>query len=160
MENITYVGKVAYVKGQITVDLDLTKYGARHMLAQRLLGHMVLNSSRKYMPYQTGSMSQRSYVSPDGKHVIFPGPYARMLYAGMVMVDIKTGKGPALVRDKFGVKVGPRFREGAKLKPSDRPIKFGTKHNPMAQAHWFEPAKSNDLPYWLSEINRIIKYGE
>lgn len=160
MSEPSYFGKVAYVKGQITVDLDLTKYGVRHMLAQRRLAQMALESSRKYMPFQTGSMSQRSYVSPDGKHVIFPGPYARMLYAGMVMVDSKTGKGPALIHDRFGVPVGYRFRKGATLRATDRPLHFDKTYNSMAQAHWFEPAKSNDLPYWLSEINRIIKYGE
>ena len=153
------LGKVSYVMGHIQVDLDLSEYGVRHELAQRRLAQMVLESCKPFMPMETGSLIERSYVSPDGKKVVFPGPYARYLYGGVVMVDSATGKGPALIHDRFGVPVGYRFRKGAILKPTTRPLSYSKQFNPKAQAHWYEAAKDQDLQLWVSTIDRIIKYG-
>ena len=153
------LGKVSYVMGHIKVELDLTEYDVRHELAQRRLGQMVLESSKPFMPMETGSLIERSYVSPDGKKVVFPGPYARYLYKGVAMVDSKTGKGLALIHDKFGVPVGYRFRKGAILKPTTRPLSFSKQFNPKAQAQWYEAAKDQDLTLWVSTVEKIIKYG-
>jgi hypothetical protein len=118
---------------------------------------MVLESSKPFMPFLTGSLQQRSYVADGGRQVIFPGPYARYLYGGVVMVDSVTGKGPALIHDRNGVEVGLRFRRGATLVPTTRKLNFS---RPGAQAEWVEAAKDKDKLAWFAELDRIIIKGE
>ena len=156
MANWQIVDKIAFVDGTITVEIniDLSKYPPRFARAQQRLGEMALASSKVYMPLQTGSQQQRSYVEDGGKRVVFPGPAARYLYGGRVMVDSVTGKGPALIHDKNGVEVGLRFRKGATLVPTDRRLTYS---QPNAQPEWFEVAKDHDKEAWIAECGRIIK---
>lgn len=161
------VDKTAFVNGTVTVNIDLSSYPKRFEKAQRELGNMVLNSSKKYMPLLTGSLQQRSYVSNGGKKVVFPGPYARYLYGGRVMVDSVTGKGPAMIPgiagkgpakiyDKNGVEVGLRFRKGATLKPTQRRLTYSQEG---ARAEWFQAAKDDFLQEWIEICEKIIKEG-
>jgi len=158
MPNWVISGKTAFVKGMVTVDIniDLSAYPPRFERAQQRLGEMVLASSKVYMPLLTGSLQQRSYVTDGGRKVVYPGPYGRYQYAGRVMVDSVTGKGPALIHDRNGVEVGLRFRKGATLVPTERRLTYS---QPNAQAEWFQPAKDKDLPTWVAECDRIIKGG-
>lgn len=150
------IDKIAVVNGAVTLDIDLSEYPERFEKAQQELGKMVLNSSRKYMPLLTGSLRQRSYVADGGKKVVFPGPYARYLYGGRVMVDSVTGKGPALIHDKNGDEVDLRFRKGAILVPTQRRLTY---KQPNAQAEWFQVAKDVHLQEWIAVCNGIIKEG-
>lgn len=150
------VDKTAFVNGTVTVNVDLSSFPKRFEKAQRELGNMVLNSSKKYMPLLTGSLQQRSYVSNGGKKVVFPGPYARYLYGGRVMVDSVTGKGPAMIHDKNGVEVGLRFRKGATLKPTQRRLTYSQEG---ARAEWFQAAKDDFLQEWIEICEKIIKEG-
>lgn len=77
---------------------------------------------------------------------MFPGPYARYLYMGKVMVDSKTGKGPANIPN-----VGPRFRKGATLVATDRDLRFAT-----GVPHWAEVAQNEHGKEWAAECKRII----
>lgn len=152
------VDKVAFVDGKIAVNIkiDFTKYQQRIPLAQQMLGNMVLASCQDYMPLLTGSLRQRSYVDPGGHKVVFPGPYARYQYGGVVMVDSVTGKGPAKYVDKNGVDEYYRYRKGAVLKPTKRRLIYS---QPNAQSHWFAFAKVRDLQAWIAGCDRIIKGG-
>ena len=93
---------------------------------------------------------QRTRIVNDasGSAIIYPGPYARYLYYGKVMVDSATGKGPMRIVGKDGTEV-IRFRKGAKLKPIDRDLKFNKSMNRHAQSHWFEASKAKNLSKWL-----------
>ena len=156
MANWQIVDKVAFVNGMIRVDvnIDFSAYPDRFVRAQQRLGEMVLASCKVFMPLLTGSLQQRSYVTDGGRKVVFPGPYGRYQYGGRVMVDSVTGKGPALIHDRNGVEVGLRFRKGVTLVPTERKLTYS---QPNAQAEWFQPAKSKDLPAWVAECDRIIK---
>ena len=158
MPSWAIIGKKAFVKGMVTVDvnIDLSAYPERFSRAQQRLGEMVLASSKVFMPLLTGSLQQRSYVDDGGRKVVFPGPYGRYQYGGRVMVDSVTGKGPALIHDRNGVEVGLRFRKGATLGQTERRLTYS---QPSAQAEWFIPAKDKDLPAWVAECDRIIKGG-
>lgn len=87
MSDIKHYKNVSYVKGHVRVNLRFAKYGPRFAKAQEWLGKQVLADSKLYMPLKTGSLQQRSYVAEGGRQVVFPGPYARYLYMGKVMVD-------------------------------------------------------------------------
>ena len=107
-----------------------------------------------YVPMLTGSLNARTQV--DGGNIIYPGPYARYLYYGKVMVDSVTGKGPMHFIDKMGNEQ-IRFRKGATLKPTDRDLKYTKSAHPQAQDHWFEASKAQNLDKWLRVAEKAVK---
>lgn len=111
-----------------------------HMLAVQ-----VAKDTERYVPKLTGSLAQHTQV--DGGTIIYPGPYARYLYMGKVMVDSVTGKGPRKIVDENGNEF-LRFRKGATLVPTNRDLTFNTSMNARAQAQWFEASKAQNLEKW------------
>lgn len=114
--------------------------------AAHIVAIQVQKDTSPYVPFLTGSFDTRTRV--DGSYIIYPGPYARYLYYGKVMVDAATGKGPMRIVGKDGTEV-IRFRKGAKLKPINRDLKIQRSMHPKAQSHWFEASKAKNLPKWL-----------
>lgn len=80
--------KISYSDGGVHVTVDLRALDQRMREAQQWLGDRVLEDCKACMPHLTGDLQQRSRTENDGKQVRFPGPYARYLYGGKVMVDI------------------------------------------------------------------------
>lgn len=156
MSDIKHFKDVSYVNGCVTVELDLSKYNERLNLAQQWLGDMVLQSCKPYMPIVTGSLQQRSAVIDDGKKVVFPGPYARYLYMGKKMVDSVTGRGPMRIYDAPEDSYIFRYRKGAKLIATDKPLTYSSA---KATAQWFETAKSKDKEHWIDGIKDILGGG-
>ena len=114
--------------------------------AEHTVAIQVQKDTSPYVPFLTGSLDTRTRV--DGSYIIYPGPYARYLYYGKVMVDAATGKGPMRIVSKDGTEV-IRFRKGATLKPIDRDLKIQRSMHPKAQSFWFEASKAKNLPKWL-----------
>lgn len=130
---------ITYVGDGFRVDIKLSRFSRQFAEAQWWLGEQVLAGCKPFMPYQTGNLIQRSYTEKNGARVVFPGPYARYLYMGKVMVDSVTGK-------------GPRFRKGAKLVPTERRLKYS---QPQATDHWFEEAKKRHGDSWIEGAKKI-----
>lgn len=120
--------------------------------ASMVLAVQVEKDTRPFVPALTMSLNQRTRVM--GNKVVYPGPYARYLYEGKVMVDSITGKGPANIPE-----VGYRFRKGATLRPTDRDLTFSTSPHPQAQAHWFEASKQKNLEKWKRVAAEILTDG-
>lgn len=137
MSGIKHYKNVSYVKGHVKVNLRFAKYGPRFTKAQEWLGKQALADSKLYMPLKTGSLQQRSYVTESGRQVVFPGPYARYLYMGKVMVDPETGS--------------PWARKGAVKVVTDRDLRFST-----GVPHWAEVAKNEHGKDWADGCKRII----
>lgn len=125
--------------------------------AEHVLAVQIKKDTDPFVPALTGSLMQRtriegqtglSFGPGSGSYIVYPGPYARYLYYGKVMVDSATGKGPMRIVGKDGTEV-IRFRKGAKLKPIDRDLKFNKSMNRHAQSHWFEASKAKNLSKWL-----------
>ena len=155
MSDMIHFKKLSIVHGDIRIDMDLKKYSGYAKRAQWWLGEQVLQSSRAVMPMRTGSLQQRSHTEDGGRQVIFPGPYARYLYMGKVMVDAVTGRGPRKIP------TGPneyvlRFRKGAKLRPTNRRLTYSRSE---AVDHWFDAAKERDLQIWLDGVRDILLTG-
>ena len=146
-------------RGHVHVSLDLSRYTDRFPEAQKWLGEQVLQSCQARMPIRTGDLRQRSYVDADGAAVVFPGPSARYLYMGKVMVDRQTGKGPRKIPTGPGGEYVLRFRKGAKLKATDRALTL-TRGNPDAAPRWFETAKEQDMDAWVQGVRNHILTGE
>lgn len=121
---------------------------------EAVVATQVLKDTSPFVPALTGSLNQRSHV--EGNRVIYAGPYARYLYYGKVMVDSKTGKGPAYIPD-----VGYRFRRGATLVPTDRNLVFTKAMHGQAQSHWFEASKAINMKKWERIAQKAVDtYGE
>lgn len=143
---------VQFSSGNVRVKLDLRRFDGRFREAQQWLGDRVLEDSRANMPLSTGNLQQRSHTEDGGKRVVFPGPASGYLYRGKVMVDSTTGKGPRKIPTGPGEYI-LRFRKGAKLIPTDRPLKYSS---PQARPAWFEYAKAQHKDFWIRGVAEII----
>ena len=113
---------------------------AKSTRAEQILAQQVKKDTAPYVPMLTGSLTNRTRV--EGNQIIYPGPYARFLYYGKVMVDPNTGSTWA---PKGGTKV-----------VTDRNLVFTTDFHPQAQAHWFEASKAQNLDKWLRVAERAM----
>lgn len=130
----------AIVDGNVQFVLNLDRFARQFQKAQWLLGEMVLESCKPFMPFLTGSMTQRSHTEDGGRKVIFPGPYARFQYMGKVMVGEVTGS--------------PWARKGERKRVIDRNLQYTKTFNPDATDHWFDAAKARDGEKWVAEVKR------
>lgn len=112
--------------------------------AEHVLAEQIEKDNQQFVPAFTESITQRTRV--DGSAVIYPGPYARFLYYGKVMVDPNTGSTYA---PKGGTKV-----------LTDRDLVFSKAVHPQAQSHWFEASKAQNLDKWVRVAEKAVKkYG-
>lgn len=107
--------------------------------AEHVLAEQMEKDTQPFVPTLTGSLTV-------GNDIIYPGPYARFLYYGKVMVDPNTGSTYA---PKGGTKV-----------VTDRNLVFNHTAHPQAQAHWCEASKAQNLDKWLRVAEKAVKkYG-
>ena len=111
--------------------------------AEHILAQQVAKDTSPFVPMLTGSLDQRTRV--DGSNVIYPGPYARFLYYGKVMVDPNTGSTYA---PKGGTKVA-----------TDRNLVFNKTVHPQAQSHWFEASKAQNMEKWERVAEKAVQDG-
>lgn len=112
--------------------------------SEHVLAVQVEKDTVPFVPALTGSLAERTRVV--GNAIIYPGPYARFLYNGKVMVDPNTGSTYA---PKGGTKV-----------LTDRNLVFTKTMHPQAQSHWFEASKAQNLDKWLRVAEKAVKkYG-
>lgn len=110
--------------------------------AEHTVAIQVQKDTSPYVPALTGSLDQRTRV--DGSEVIYPGPYARYLYHGKVMVDPETGSTYA---PKGGTKV-----------VTDKDLVFNKAMHSQAQAYWFEASKAENMDKWLRVADKAVKH--
>ena len=147
-----------------TMQIDLGKVENGLQCAQYRLDNAVMQSMIPYMPKQTGTfinvtqgMSQA--IAGSGKVVAAAPPMGRYLYEGKVMVDAETGKGPQKIPIGPGDAYLLRFRKGAKLKATDRPLQYSKHANPKATDHWFEAARERDEKAWIRIAQKGLEEG-
>lgn len=161
MGNITYFEKFSIVDGDVKINIDLTKYNTRLENAQKELDMQIMTDMEPFMPHDTGvfiqnTISASASVAGTGQVYAAYGVQGRYLYMGKVMVDSETGKGPALIHDKYGEPVGLRFRKGAKLTATSRPLQY---RRATARPQWFEEAKKINCKKWIETAKRVLKDG-
>lgn len=110
--------------------------------AEHAVSVQVEKDTAPFVPMLTGSLTQRTRV--DGNQIVYPGPYARFLYYGKVMVDPSTGSTYA---PKGGTKV-----------VTDRNLVFNQTVHPQAQSHWFEASKAQNLDKWMRVAEKAVKH--
>lgn len=132
----------------ILTRLGIDKTGDVQMQITRIINRRLT----RYMPYRTGALSTKlKYIkSPTEIDVI--APYARSMYYGKVMVNSKTGKGPALIPG-----VGYRYKKGTILKATDRDLKYDTTKNPHAGPFWDRRMMAAENGAIVSDIQAYIR---
>lgn len=119
--------------------------GERCSKAEHFLAGEILKDTSPFVPFRTGSLDTRAYV--EGATVIYPGPYARYLYYGKLMVAPETGS--------------PWARRGATKVLTDRNLVFSKAEHPQAQSHWFEASKAQNMEKWERQFKEALKkYGK
>ena len=113
--------------------------------AESIVGQQVIKDTAPFVPALTGSLTIRTRL--DGNKIIYPGPYARFLYYGKVMVDPQTG---STFAPKGGTKV-----------LTNRDLVFSKAMHPQAQSHWFEASKAQNLDKWIRIAEKAVgKFGQ
>lgn len=113
--------------------------------AESIVGQQVIKDTAPFVPALTGSLTIRTRL--DGNIIIYPGPYARFLYYGKVMVDPQTG---STFAPKGGTKV-----------LTNRDLVFSKAMHPQAQSHWFEASKAQNLDKWIRIAEKAVeKFGQ
>ena len=163
---------ISIVGNNLSIDIPSGTLNSRIDKAQKWLDNRVMTDMLPYMPHETGMFQANTQAisrSLAGTGLVCAGapPMGRYLYYGKVMVDSQTGRGaiPIAVKAKFSdpltssqvmYKTGEiifRFRRGAVLVPTDRPLKYG---KPTAQPMWFEVAKEKHLQQWINGVQKIL----
>lgn len=112
--------------------------------AEHAVAIQVQKDTSPYVPALTGSLDQRTRV--EGDTLIYPGPYARYLYYGKLMVDPETGSSYA--------------KKGATKVLTDKDLVFNKAMHSKAQSHWFEASKAENLEKWIRIADKAVKrYG-
>jgi hypothetical protein len=109
--------------------------------AEHVLAEQMEKDTQPFVPMLTGSLTQRTRVV--GNDIIYPGPYARFLYYGKVMVDPQTG---STFAPKGGTKV-----------LTNRDLVFSKAMHPQAQSHWFEASKAQNMEKWVRVADKAVK---
>ena len=128
------------MKVNVKAKIDPKLIAKRTPRADHILAVQAAKDTEQFVPALTGSLSQRTQVK-DGT-ITYPGPYARYLYGGKVMVDPATGS--------------PWATKGATKVLTDRNLVFNRSMHGQAQAEWFEASKALNLNKWLRVYGKAI----
>lgn len=111
----------------------------------------------KYMPYRTGATIKLTQAqSPiSGNAINTFVPFARYLHEGKVMVNAKTGKGPAYIPN-----VGYRYRRGTILKATNRPLTYTDTKNPNAGPFWGRKLMAEEGDAMLQDLKNYVRRRE
>lgn len=113
--------------GTILTRLGVDKNGDVQMQVTRIINNRIA----KYMPFRTGVLSTKSKRIKSPTEIEVAAPYALYMYYGKVMVNSKTGKGPAFIPG-----VGYRYRKGTVLKATERDLNYDLTKHPKAGPFW------------------------
>lgn len=108
--------------------------------AEKILATQVMKDTDKFVPALTGSLTQRTHI--EESTIVYPGPYARFLYYGKVMIYQPTGSTWA-----------PKGEHKVVI---NRDLFMNKGMHPLATSHWFEASKAANLETWLKVAERLV----
>lgn len=101
----------------------------------------IQKDTEPFVPARTKSLANRSQVVEN--RAIYPGPYARFLYYGKLMIDPDTGSAWA--------------RYGAAKVVTGKDLDIKTAVHSQAQSHWFEASKAQNMDKWERVAERSVE---
>lgn len=121
--------------------------------AEHTVALQIRNDASPYVPALTRSLDIRTRVEgfsdaglgpgTGGSMIVYPGPYARYLYYGKLMVDPETGRSYA--------------RKDTTKVLTDKNLVFNKAMHTQAQSHWFEASKAENLEKWVRVADKAVK---
>lgn len=108
--------------------------------AAHTLAVEVAKDTEMFVPSMTKSLSNRTKV--EKADIIYPGPYARYLYNGKLMVS---GTGSAWAK------------RGEKKTVTDKNLVFDKSVHSYAQDHWFEVSKAMNKEKWIRVAKKAME---
>lgn len=131
--------------------------------AQYFLDNQIFADMQPYMPMVSGAFIQAvrlksSALAGTGQVCVATGPQGRYLYEGKAMVDSQTLKGPRKILVDGEVIL--RFRKGATLIPTARPLNYSKSAHPMARDHWYEAARDAHIEEWKKSVRHVLIHGK
>lgn len=135
------------LKAKIEANLPKTQY---------MVDTQIVNDMVPYMPMVTGTFIntvrfRNASLAGTGMVCAATGVMGRFLYYGKKMADPLTGKGPRVITLDGG-EIIFRWRAGAKLVPTNKPLDYTKTANPLAGPEWFERAKADHYQDWLKTL--------
>lgn len=109
--------------------------------AEHIVALQVKKDTSPFVPALIGSFDARTRVEKN--KIIYPGPFARFLYKGKLMVDPDTGS--------------PFAKKGAVKVLTDKNLVFNKSVHAQAQSHWFEASKAQNLDKWIRVSDKAVK---
>lgn len=135
------------------VNVILARIGVdKNGAVQKFVTDTINRRITRYMP-----ASQSESMSTKLKHVKSPteievlAPYACYQYYGKVMVNAKTGKGPAFIPG-----AGYRYKKGTILKATDRDLKYDKTKNAQAGPFWDRRMMAAESAQIAAEIQAFV----
>ena len=119
---------------------------------QMQLTRIVNKRITKYMPFRSGALATKLKYIKSPTEIEVLGPHSRYQYYGKVMVNAKTGKGPALIPG-----VGYRYRKGTTLKVTDRDLKYDTTKHPDAGPFWDRRMMAAEKDAIVSDVQAYVR---
>lgn len=95
-----------------------------------------------FVPARTKSLVDKTQVMDSA--IIYPGPYARYLYNGKLMIDPDNGSAWA--------------RKGATKEVTGKDLNISTAVHSQAQSHWFGASKAQNMEKWTRVAGRVIDH--
>ena len=112
--------------------------------AEAIMAVQVMKDTDKYVPARSGSLTMRTHIE-NNNTIVYPGPYARFLYYGKVMIYEPTGS-------TFAPK-------GEHKVVTDRDLVMHKTMHSLATSHWFEVSKAANTEKWLRVAGRLMEDG-
>ena len=134
--------------GTILTRLGVNKTGDVQMQLTRIINKRIT----RYMPFRTGALSTKLKYIKSPTEIEIAASYAGMMYYSKVMVNSKTGKGPALIPG-----VGYRYRKGTTLKVTDRDLKYDTTKHPDAGPFWDRRMMAAEKDAIVSDVQAYVR---
>ena len=131
----------------ILTRIGVNKTGDVQMQLTRIVNKRIT----RYMPFRTGALSTKLKYIKSPTEIEVVAPYARMMYYGKVMVNSKTGKGPAFIPG-----VGYRYKKGTVLRVTDRDLEYDKTKNPDAGPFWDRALLAKEKSQMIQEVQRYI----
>lgn len=155
-----HIDNIKLETDSMNLNIDMSRINRNLNKAQFSLDSAVMTSMVPFMPMEDGTFinetrARSAALAGSGEVCAAASPQGRFLYEGKKMVDAETGKGPMRFMSKYG-EATYRFRKGAKLKATDKPLQYTKTKHPKAQSHWFDAAKKADSNSWVRVVKNEI----
>lgn len=101
----------------------------------------IAKDTEPFVPARNKSLVNRTQVVDNT--IIYPGPYARFIYYGKLMIDPDTGSAWA--------------RPGSTKVVTGTDLDIKTDVHSLAQSHWFEASKAMNKKNWVKVAEKAVE---